>query len=253
VGRLLVQPDAQGPRMRVGVLWFVLVVPAAWFGVGWTAALFSLVAAVAALQTRLVWTRNGYWASRALAAPAAFLLPWLAVIDESLAGAFIVLLPGLIVIRSAMIDPARRRVSVVATTGVTLRSAVPAGLAATGMVLAHHTGPASAVTLVVLISGYDLGCFLFGAESSPVTGIVGGAICTMALAAPIWAFQLPPFDGRFEVFVYAGLVAVTAPLGQLMGSLALPSASSWAPALRRLDTYIITAPLWAWSLSRYLS
>jgi hypothetical protein len=239
--------------MRIGVLWFALLVPAAWFGVGWTAALFSLLAAVAALQTRQVWARHGYWASRALVAPAALALPWLAVIGESLAGAVILVLPLVVAIRSAMVGPPRRRVSVVATTGVTLRCAVPAGLAATGMVLAGHTGAASAVTLVVLISGYDLGCFLFGAESSPVTGIIGGVVCTMALAAPMWAFQLPPFDGRPEVFVYAGLVAVTAPLGQLVGSLALPSAASWAPALRRLDAYILTAPLWAWSLSRYLS
>jgi hypothetical protein len=239
--------------MRLGVLWFVLLVPAAWFGVGWTALLFSVVAAVAALQIRQVWSRQGYWASRALAAPAAFLLPWFAVINESLAGAAMVLLPLVVAIRVAMVGAPRRRVSVVASTGVTLRSAVPAGLAATGMVLTGHTGGASTVALVVLISGYDLGCFLFGAESSPVTGIVGGVICTMALAAPMWAFQLPPFDGRIEGFVYAGLVAVTAPLGQLMGSLALPSASSWAPALRRLDAYIVTAPLWAWSLSRYLS
>ena len=253
VGRLLVQPDAQGPRMRIGVLWFVLLVPAAWFGVVWIAALSSVVATVAALQARMIWARLGYWASRALAAPAAFALPWLAVIDVRIAGAFLVVLPVLALVRSAMTGPPRRRVSMVATAGVTLRCAVAPGLAALGMVMTGHTGPASAVVLVVLVSAYDLGCFLFGAESSPVTGIIGGVICTMALAAPIWAFQFPPFDGRSEGFIYAGLVAVSAPLGQLMASLALPTAATWAPALRRLDTYIVAAPLWAWSLSSYLS
>jgi hypothetical protein len=201
----------------------------------------------------MTWWREGYWASRALAAPAAHAIPWLAVVNESLAGAFLVVLPALAVIRSATVAPSRRRLSVIATTGVTLRCAVPAGLAALGMVLTGHVGPSPAVVLVVLVSAYDLGCFLFGAESSPVSGIVGGVVCTMAVATPIWAFQLPPFDGGSEAFIYAGLVAVTAPLGQLMASLALPSASSWAPALRRLDAYIVTAPLWAWSLSRYLS
>jgi hypothetical protein len=49
------------------------------------------------------------------------------------------------------------------------------------------------------------------------------------------------------------MVAVFAPLGQVVASLALPTAATWVPALRRLDSYILTAPLWAWTLWSYLS
>ena len=66
------------------------------------------------------------------------------------------------------------------------------------------------------------------------------------------AFDLPPFGGS-AAWVFGGMVAVFAPLGQIAASLCLPTARTWVPGLRRLDSYILTAPLWTWAMWGYLS
>ena len=38
-------------------------------------------------------------------------------------------------------------------------------------------------------------------------------------------------------------MAIVCPMGQLLGSWILPSARAKAPALRRLDAWLVTAPL----------
>jgi hypothetical protein len=75
----------------------------------------------------------------------------------------------------------------------------------------------------------------------------------MVIVAPIWVFRLQPFDGNVETWIFGGLVAVLAPLGYLVASAALPTAATWVPALRRLDAYIVAAPLWASAMWGYLA
>jgi hypothetical protein len=40
------------------------------------------------------------------------------------------------------------------------------------------------------------------------------------------------------------LTALSCPLGQLLASALLPRGAAWAPALRRIDSYLLAAPLW---------
>jgi hypothetical protein len=58
--------------------------------------------------------------------------------------------------------------------------------------------------------------------------------------------RVPPFEAG-DAWVFGGLTAVLAPMGQLAASLILPSAVAKAPALRRLDSLLLLAPLWAWA------
>ena len=51
----------------------------------------------------------------------------------------------------------------------------------------------------------------------------------------------------------APLPVLLAPLGYLVASATLPTAATWVPALRRLDAYIVTAPLWASAMWSYLA
>jgi hypothetical protein len=51
----------------------------------------------------------------------------------------------------------------------------------------------------------------------------------------------PPLEGG-EVWSTGALLALLAPLGQLAGSWILPSARASAPALRRLDSWLLAAP-----------
>ena len=55
-----------------------------------------------------------------------------------------------------------------------------------------------------------------------------------------------------RVAPFAVLAAVTCPAGQILASAMLPSASVRAPALRRLDSWLIVAPAWAGLVGLYL-
>jgi hypothetical protein len=248
-------PNVDGPRVRTGIVWFLLAVPAVWFGKYSTAALFGAVALVAALQGGQAWNRAGYRTSRLVAAVGAVALPAAALLPRpASAGLALVVIPFLALL-AALVQPLRRRrVSAIANAGATVCSAAPAGIAAAGMVAVAGLERPAALTLLALVSAYELGSFVIGAESPyPSHGIMGGALCTMVIVAPIWVFRLQPFDGRIDAWVFGGLVAVLAPLGSIVASAALPTASTWVPALRRLDAYIVAAPLWASVMWTYLA
>lgn len=258
VVRLFAPPNIEGPRARMGIVWILFAFPAVYFGPVSTAALYGLHAGIAALQTGQAWRRSGYQTSRLVAAPAAMAMPLLAINSYANPAIVMLALPVVAFVVAQAVPRARRRTSAAATAGTTLRAAVPAGMAATGMVYIAHFEVGLALVFLVLISAYDVGSFIFGAETrSPLPGIVMGAVTSLAFTVALFAvtefaFKLPPFEGTAASWVFGGMVAVFAPLGQIVASLALPEASTWAPALRRLDSYILAAPLWAWTLWSYL-
>jgi hypothetical protein len=63
--------------------------------------------------------------------------------------------------------------------------------------------------------------------------------------------QVPPFDGE-AAFTFAALAAVACPLGQLLASALLPAADAKAPALRRLDSLLLLAPVWCWTVGLFM-
>ena len=241
--------------MRTGIAWFILAVPAVWYGKVSTAALFGLVALVAALQAGQAWNKAGYRTSRLVAACAAVAVPAAALLPRPATAGIVVAVVPFFALLAAMLAPVRRRrVSAIAAAGATVCSCLPGAIAAAGMVAVSDLGRPTALTLLALVSAYEVGSFLFGAESPyPSHAILVGGICTMAIVAPIWVFRLQPFDGSIDVWIFGGMVAVFAPLGSIVASAALPTASTWVPALRRLDAYIVAAPLWASAMWAYLA
>jgi hypothetical protein len=258
VVRLFAVPNTDGPRVRVGFLWFLLVVPAVYFGPVPTAALFGLIAGIAALQTGQAWRRAGYRPSRLVALPFAIALPATAVTSYSVPGVVILFLPIVALAAAFTVPRRRRRTSALGAAGLTTACALAPGVAAMGAVyVSRLPEPGIALVFVAMICAYDVGSFLVGADARAplfgiVAGITGGIVCTMAVTFFVFATHLPPFDGRPDAWVYGAMVAVFAPLGQIVASLVLPKASTWVPALRRLDSYIFTAPLWAWVMWSYL-
>jgi CDP-diglyceride synthetase len=127
-------------------------------------------------------------------------------------------------------------------------------VAVIGIHLVAASGVWALLAFVLLVSAYDAGSFLLGAESSsPLPGIAGGIACSIVAGVPLVVSQLPPFDGKPAALIFAALVGVVAPLGQLLASLSLPLASDWVGPLRRLDAYIFTGPVFFWVLTSYLS
>jgi hypothetical protein len=265
VERLFAPPNVDGPRVRTGLLWFVLAVPAVWFGAAVgpdeplghgraTALLFGLVAVVAALQGGQAWNRAGYHTNRFVGVAGTVVMVLAALTPRPAVAGIVLAAMTVAALVAAMATPRRRRrTSALGAAGATISAAAPGAIAAAGMVAVAGLGRPAALTLLVLVSAYELGSFVFGAESPyPSHGILGGAVCTMVAVAPIWVFRLQPFDGRIEVWVFGGLVAVLAPLGSVVASACLPTAATWVPALRRLDAYILAAPLWVSVMWAYL-
>ena len=129
---------------------------------------------------------------------------------------------------------------------------VPA-LAAGSIVIIGRTDMGALVVLLLLVSAYETGDYLMGAEADsvfegPLSGMAAVLVVTFAEAV----LQLGPFETR-AAWVFGALVATLAPLGAPLGSALVPSASVAGPALRRLDAWFLAAPVWALLLVNYLS
>ena len=94
------------------------------------------------------------------------------------------------------------------------------------------------------MSAYETGDFIVGSGSSgSVEGPVAGGAAVVVTALAVAALGFPPF-GMGEAVVFGVIVAPLAFAGQLAGSLVLPHARAFAPALRRVDSLLLAAPVW---------
>jgi hypothetical protein len=105
----------------------------------------------------------------------------------------------------------------------------------------------------VLVSAYEIGDYLVGSDAGsifegPLSGMAAVIVVTFAEAV----FQLGPFDARAG-WVFGGIVAVLAPLGAPLGSALAPASRAAGPGLRRIDAWLIVAPVWCLMLTNYLA
>jgi len=239
---LLGPTDLPGPRVRLGILWFLLAVTAATAGRWSSALLWAGTAALAATDLVRVWREWGEVADRPgpqrrIAAAGAAIVVLAAAIGSGTVGvALIVVGIGSIVV-SFLLGRSGRP-----SPELMMASLLPA-IAAAPVVLVVVVGPWAAIFLILAVSLYDTGNFLIGAQArhaweGPVCGIIGVLAVTFTMAA----FQPEPFDGPATWAV--GLVlALACPLGQAVMTAFLPSRSTEAIHARRLDTYLLAAPL----------
>jgi hypothetical protein len=249
VERIVSGYDLDGPIVRLGVGWFVVAIFCAWLGMLAVAVLFGLVAAVAALQTSAAWRRARLRSNQLLAGIGALVVTLAATLGIAFTGLALLLFTAAAV-GSAYLKPGR--VSPWVTASITIRSGFFVALAAASAVLIDRTDAAALVTLIVLVSGYEVGDFLVGTgATNPVEGPVAGIAAVIVLTFAVSAFEFPPFESG-SAWVFGGLVAVLAPLGRFAASVLLPGPDARVPALKRLDSYLIVTPVWAWVLWGYL-
>lgn len=252
MARLAVRPSSSGPKVRLGILWFILALAAVTAGRWWTAILWGVVAAMACRELLSAWwsepDRNGDpidappLGVAAIAVGLTLAVPAAAALGTGFGGGVLLLVVvalGVVLVaaRSGSIAMDDRQAAALAVA--VLLPAVPA--AAVVLVVASHLW--AGLFLVAVVSLYDAGCFVGGSDSSsllegPVTGIIGVLAVTFTMAM----FQPPPFDTATAAVVGA-LCVFACPAGQWVASAFLPSVDAPCRAVRRLDTYLLTAPL----------
>lgn len=239
-----------GPRVRMGLVWFVVAVASAAVGMVAVALVFGLVAGAAATQTASAWRRAGHRPNPVVAGVGALAIAFAATIGIGMVG-----LAALGVVAAAaaaaFLDP-RSPDGPLVSAGLTIRSGFFVGVVAASAVLLARTDGGALVALVVLVSGYEVGDYLVGTGAgSPLEGPVAGISAVLVLTFAISVFAFPPFETG-SAWVFGGLAAVLAPLGPLVASAMVPAADARVPALRRLDSWLLVTPVWAWMLWSYL-
>lgn len=242
--------DVQGPRVTSGALWFGLALGAASLGPLALAPLYGLMAGLAGYQAVMAWRDVDSAANPWVAALGAVAIGAGSVFGVGFIGMALLGLVVVSVIVSAM--QVQRRSPLFEAAGTTVQCAMFAGLAAAGVVLTLRLEIGAAVTLILLVSAYEVGDYIVGSgASSSLEGPISGIVALAVVCGVIAVLRVPPFDGA-PVFVFGGFAALACPLGQLAGSAILPSAGARGRALRRLDSLILLGPTWALLTGIYL-
>ncbi|MDY7105821.1 MAG: hypothetical protein S0880_31940, partial [Actinomycetota bacterium] len=216
--RFAVIHDTSGPKVRLGIAWFVAALGAMFVGPLGLGLLTGAVAVVAALQASGAWHQRREHPQRVAAAACAGLMPLAAAHSPGLVGT-VVLVFVFATLGWFALDRSGRT-DVVTDTAMTIRCGLFPGLAAASIVLVLRVELAAAITLLVLVSVYETGDYLVGSGSAnlvegPAAGVAGVIVLTAAAAV----FEPAPFSEVGVLFMGA-VVAVLAPLGPLVGSAA---------------------------------
>jgi hypothetical protein len=249
--RYSVVHDTNGPKVRLGLLWFLVAISALAIGPLTTALVYGIAAAVAAAQTARCWRKRRAHPSDAIAAGLAGLMGAGALLGAG--GAGIGLVVGAIMAIVVAAGDTRSPNPVVVDAGWTIQCALPPGLVAMSMVLLARLDQGSAIALLLLVSGYETGDFLVGSGArNPYEGPAAGASAIVVITFIISTLPISALDFG-QAWLFGGLVVLLAPLGQLFASALLPSAKSPASSLRRLDSLLFAAPVWCFGVGLVVS
>ena len=242
--RLAVVYDIDGPRVRLGVLWFVAVGIALAVGPIGVALVYGTAAVAAAAQSARCWRASKQVKARPhviAAASFAGAIPLAAALGPVAAGIVVLALPVGSLVACGLGQ--RSLGSTLEDVGYTIQVSLFPGLAAASVVLLRDLRLGAALLVVLIASAYECGDFLVGTGSpnsfeGPIAGVAAALVVTFSFAA----LQVAPFD-LGSAFAFGALAALLAPPGQLFASMLLPRAWSRAPALRRLDSLLLVGPV----------
>lgn len=246
IQRFVLMPQSRGREVRTGIVWFIGFVVCAFIGPAAIALLIGSVCSVAALQSVRSWKQERVEVDRQVAA----LMPMVAAV-ASLAGValagFILAFAAVVAVVVAM-GAADRRGSALARAGTTLRCALLPTVVAISVVSMARTSTSALLVLLVFVSAFEIGNHLVGTDAGSIfEGPIAGIAAVLVVTFTESTFQFGPFSSH-AAWLFGGMVAVAAPLGGALAAAMVPRASEVGAALRRLDAWLIVAPLWCWSL-----
>lgn len=232
--------DVSGPKVRLGVLWFLLAWAGFALGTLGVGAVFVTAATVASLQVAAHLMIEEDTNSRVTAAVITAAVGTSAIFNARVVGVVILVAVAVaFVVASQTVD----RNMTLHVAGLTLRASLPLGIAMAAILYLHRIDAWVFMILFGIVSIYDAGNFLVGTGSrriwvGPLAGLMGAAAVVFGAAG----FEAPPLTEK-TTWLLGGLAALACPLGQIVGSFMLPRPDARAPALRRLDTYLVAGPL----------
>ncbi|MGH1488057.1 MAG: hypothetical protein ACRBK7_01475 [Acidimicrobiales bacterium] len=248
--RLAVPYPTDGPKVTLGVLWFLLLIGAVLLGSYFEEPVISSVAiagvaapvaGLAGLQIGNAWfpsqpaTRGWVAAAAYLTAISGFYGGW---------GVLVGIAIGLIVLVFYLVLYRGHRRTALQLLDVLVRSALPVGVAVASLAALGSVGAGAQISLILLVSAYEAGDFIVGSGSSnAVEGPLAGLVALGAVTFLLFLILPAPFDAT-SILLFAALAAICCPLGQILASGLLPRGNAWAPGLRRLDSYLLVAPIW---------
>ena len=246
--------DTQGPKVRMGVLWALAVVavlaPQSLRPWG-LAVLFGVVAGAASAQIIDAHRGDHHSFDRVLAAFAGSTLPVAATLGTQALGAGYVLLV-VTALAACLVRPEPGRPAL-ARAGHVVASAGICGGAAASLVLLAEYEIGALIILLVFVMVYDASDFVVGSgASNGIEGPLAGALFIAAASSIVAVLNAPPFRG-VDIWSFSVLAMIACPTGQILASALLPDPRADAPALRRLDAYLVVAPAWAGLVGLYLA
>jgi hypothetical protein len=249
--RYRVHYDIDGPRVRLGIAWFAGAMVALALGVPGVALYFGVTFAAAGAHALRTWRARGADVDpRDALIGVAVVIAAAAVHPRAMGVALWLLAAGAIAL--AVRRGARGMRPAVAASSLLLQCALPTAVAGGCLVLLADLEIWSAIALVLLASAYETGDYLIGSgATNSVEGPVAGGVAVAVVALAVAALGFPPFSvGEAALFGIA--VGPGAFAGQMLASVVLPHARAFAPALRRVDSLLIVAPLWYLGISGFV-
>lgn len=242
--RYLVHYDIDGPRVRLGIVWFVGSVAALALGTAATALWFGVAFAAAGAQGLRTWRARGAPVDpRVPLLAVAVVVAGAAVHPRAMGVALLLVVVAVLALAFRDLEDAQAT-PVLARASLVLQATVVPAVAGGCLVLLADLETWAAISLLLLTSAYESGDYLIGSGSANAfEGPLAGGVAVVVVTLVIAALGVPPFDVG-EAFAFGLLVAPGAFAGQLVASVVLPHARAFAPALRRVDSLLLVAPVW---------
>lgn len=231
------RPRVVGPHARLGLVWFVLAMVALAAGRVGLVVLLAPCAGLAALQA--VRSRRAHpRPSAPVAAAGAALVVVAAAAGPLAVGGVALLLVGTVV--ASVVVGGNARVEPVGT----LVAAGVIGLACASPVLLLHDGIVAVFVLLTFAAVHDASAYVVGTGAgSAWEGPAAGAASIAAVTLGVAAVLVPPFRGATP-WLLGGIAIVLAPLGPYVASALMGDRRANVPALRRIDSLLVLAPVW---------
>jgi hypothetical protein len=236
--------DINGPRVRYGLGWFLVALPAVVLSPLSAGLVYAVAGGFGAGQAVKAW-RSASWqvpvAAVAAATPVLAAAVWGTGVALYVLGA-----AAVVVVVAGAAEPSSGLEGTpgrIAAAGVMLQAVTVVAIGCGAMVLLRGESEVAALLLFAMVCAYEVGDFVMGSgASNAVEGPLAGALAFILVGFPAVLLLLDPFDVLGVWVLVAG--AALCPVGQWMASAVLPRPDAKAPALRRVDTVLVVAPFW---------